>query len=123
MIIDDTLSLCQLYMYTTIFIITTIQIISFVFYNIEFVCFCTSFLDFVFMVLFLITPTFKTNFFPEPYRSILDCVLIVIVSPVLYKIALYQKFFVRKISSSAALPLYGSIGVNNRFFWNFFLTK
>ena len=103
MILYDNLSLFQFYMYMTIAIVTTVIVINFVFYDIEFVCVYTSFLDFV--ILLIITLTFKTNFFPEPYHSILDCVLIVIVSPVLYKIALYQIFFVKKLSSTNALPL------------------
>ena len=105
MILYDNLSLFQFYMYMTIAIVTTVIVINFVFYDIEFVCVYTSFLDFVFIILLIITLTFKTNFFPEPYHSILDCVLIVIVSPVLYKIALYQIFFVKKFSSTNALPL------------------
>ena len=105
MILYDNLGLFQFYMYTTIANVTTVIFISFVFYDIEIVCVCTSFLDFVFIILLIITLTFKTNFFPEPYHSILDCVLIVIVSAVLHKIVLYQIFFGRKISSTSALPL------------------
>ena len=87
----------------TIAFVTTVIVISFVFYDVEFVGVCTSLLDFVFIILLIITLTFKTNFFPEPYHSIIDCVLIVIVSPFLYKIVLYQIFFVRKLSSTTCI--------------------
>ena len=40
-------------MYMTIAIVTTVIVISFVFYDIEFVGVCTSFLDFVFIILLI----------------------------------------------------------------------